>query len=125
MCGKMNTAARQLSAPSSAFNRCFLSAVNLIASLFSFACHAAFRQLRLRIRRSHISNGLKAWSNRETTIYHVARSADCHFAAARATMVGYEVAIDNSWVVVPADRILERVSNPTGRAVVCIDTYSI
>jgi hypothetical protein len=45
--------------------------------------------------------------------------ADCHFATARATNVGYEVAIENSWVVVPSDRILQRVSNPTGHAVVC------
>jgi hypothetical protein len=45
--------------------------------------------------------------------------ADCHFAIARVTAIGYEVAIENSWVVVPADRIVEHTSNPTGRPVVC------
>jgi hypothetical protein len=45
--------------------------------------------------------------------------ADCHFATARASGIGYEVAIETAWVAVPSDRILERVSNPTGRAVVC------
>jgi hypothetical protein len=45
--------------------------------------------------------------------------ADCHFATARATGIGYEVAIETAWVAVPSDRILERVGNPTGRAIVC------
>ena len=45
--------------------------------------------------------------------------ADCHVTTSRVTPVGYEVAIDDSWVVVPPDRVLEQVSNPTGRAVVC------
>jgi hypothetical protein len=45
--------------------------------------------------------------------------ADCHVTAARATQSGYEVAIEESWIVVPADRVLRNVSNPTGGAVVC------
>lgn len=45
--------------------------------------------------------------------------ADCHLAASRISQDGYEVAIENSWVAVPADRVLQNVSNPTGRAVVC------
>ena len=45
--------------------------------------------------------------------------ADCHVATSRVTPIGYEVAIDNSWVAVPPDRVLQEVSNPTGRAVVC------
>jgi hypothetical protein len=45
--------------------------------------------------------------------------ADCHLAAARVSQDGYEVAIENSWIVVPADRVLQNVGNPTGRAVVC------
>lgn len=45
--------------------------------------------------------------------------ADCHLAASRISQAGYEVAIENSWIAVPADRVLQNVSNPTGRAVVC------
>lgn len=45
--------------------------------------------------------------------------ADCHLAASRISQDGYEVAIENSWIMVPADRVLQNVSNPTGRAVVC------
>jgi hypothetical protein len=45
--------------------------------------------------------------------------ADCHLTASRASQTGYEVEIEDSWIVVPDDRVLEDVSNPTGRAVVC------
>ena len=45
--------------------------------------------------------------------------ADCHLTAARVAHDAYEVAIENAWIVVPADRVLQNVSNPTGRAVVC------
>lgn len=45
--------------------------------------------------------------------------ADCHLATSRASQSGYEVAIEHAWIVVPADRVLLNVSNPTGRAVVC------
>ena len=31
----------------------------------------------------------------------------------------YEVMLDGEWRPVPPDRVLERVDNPTGRAVVC------
>ena len=45
--------------------------------------------------------------------------ADCHITTSRVTNAGYEVAIDDSWIAVPVDRIVQQVSNPTGRAVVC------
>lgn len=45
--------------------------------------------------------------------------ADCHVTTSRVTNAGYEVVIDDSWVAIPADRVVEQVSNPTGRAVVC------
>ena len=45
--------------------------------------------------------------------------ADCHLAASRTSQAGYEVAIENAWIAVPADRVLQNVRNPTGRAVVC------
>ena len=45
--------------------------------------------------------------------------ADCRISSSRATPEGYEVAIENAWIAVPADRVLQNVSNPTGRAVVC------
>jgi hypothetical protein len=45
--------------------------------------------------------------------------ADCHLTASRPSQDGYEVAIENTWIIVLADRVLQNVSNPTGRAVVC------
>ena len=45
--------------------------------------------------------------------------ADCHLTASRTSQTGYEVAIENAWIAVPADRVLQNVRNPTGRAVVC------
>ena len=45
--------------------------------------------------------------------------ADCRLAASRVTPSGYEVMIDAAWIAVPADRVLQQVSNPTGHAVVC------
>jgi hypothetical protein len=45
--------------------------------------------------------------------------ADCHVTTSRVTNAGYEVVIEKSWVAVPADRVVQQVSNPTGRAVVC------
>jgi len=45
--------------------------------------------------------------------------ADCHITTSRVTNAGYEVAIEDSWIAVPVDRIVQHVSNPTGRAVVC------
>jgi hypothetical protein len=45
--------------------------------------------------------------------------ADCRVTSSRASPQGYEVAIENAWIAVPADRVLQNVSNPTGRAVVC------
>jgi hypothetical protein len=116
MCGKMNTAA-PIEGATSTLNRCFLSAVIVIASLFSFACHATAAP------PPNTALTYQQWfeSMEQPGDHHLpcCSLADCHFATARATMVGFEVAIDNSWVVVPPDRILQRVSNPTGRAVVC------
>lgn len=45
--------------------------------------------------------------------------ADCHIVTSRVTAIGYEVAIENSWIAIPPDRIVQQVSNPTGRAVAC------
>ncbi len=45
--------------------------------------------------------------------------ADCRTTDYRTTDDGYEAFIDDRWVVVPPDKILQRVNNPTGRAVVC------
>jgi hypothetical protein len=91
--------------------------VIVIASLFSFACHATAAP------PPNTALTYQQWfeSMEQPGDHHLpcCSLADCHFATARATMAGYEVAIDNSWIVVPADRILQRVSNPTGRAVVC------
>lgn len=52
--------------------------------------------------------------------------ADCRTAEVRRDSQGYEVKIDHKWHVssifwlrVPAERILDEHSNPTGRAVLC------
>jgi hypothetical protein len=45
--------------------------------------------------------------------------ADCRRTAARLTAKGYETLIDDTWIVVPWDRVLRRIDNPTGEAVVC------
>lgn len=45
--------------------------------------------------------------------------ADCRAVDYRLTADSYEVFIDNRWIVVPEEKILQRVDNPIGRAVVC------
>ena len=52
--------------------------------------------------------------------------ADCRPAEYRQTRNGYEAWIDGRfgvspgmWVPVPEDKILQRIDNPTGRAVAC------
>lgn len=45
--------------------------------------------------------------------------ADCRRTVSRLTAEGYLALIDDAWVVVPWDRVLRRVDNPTGEAVVC------
>jgi hypothetical protein len=46
-------------------------------------------------------------------------AADCRRASHRVSANGYEVMIDDKWVVVPWERVLRRTDNPTGEAVVC------
>jgi len=45
--------------------------------------------------------------------------ADCRRTVSRITADGYEALIDNTWVTVPWDRVLPKIDNPTGQAVVC------
>jgi hypothetical protein len=45
--------------------------------------------------------------------------ADCRRTTSRLTADGYEALIDDTWVVVPWDRVLHRTDNPTGQAIVC------
>jgi hypothetical protein len=45
--------------------------------------------------------------------------ADCRETDYRMTADHYEARIRGKWVIVPADKILQRTDNPTGRAVVC------
>ena len=49
--------------------------------------------------------------------------ADCRPADFRIEGGRYQVMVDGSWQDVPADTILERMDNPTGRAVVCYTPY--
>ena len=44
---------------------------------------------------------------------------DCRPTEYRIEADHYEALIGGNWIVVPADRILQRTDNPTGRAVVC------
>jgi len=45
--------------------------------------------------------------------------ADCRAADYRTNGGHYEVYINDKWTVVPQDKILQRIDNPVGRAVVC------
>jgi hypothetical protein len=45
--------------------------------------------------------------------------ADCRRTTSRLSADGYEVLIDDSWVAVPWDRLVQTAYNPTGQAVVC------
>jgi hypothetical protein len=45
--------------------------------------------------------------------------SDCRATEYRVEGDHYEVLIEETWLVVPPERILQRTDNPTGRAVVC------
>jgi hypothetical protein len=45
--------------------------------------------------------------------------ADCRITEYRTSGVGYEAFIDDKWLAVPPDRVLQHTDNPTGRAIVC------
>ncbi len=45
--------------------------------------------------------------------------ADCRATEYRTSAFGYEAFIDDKWLAVPPDRVLQHVDNPTGRAIVC------
>lgn len=45
--------------------------------------------------------------------------ADCRPRPYKTVGDHYEVDIDDQWMPVPPEKILQHVSNPTGRAVVC------
>jgi hypothetical protein len=45
--------------------------------------------------------------------------ADCRATDYRLMSDHYEVLIEDKWLAVPPDKILQRVDNPVGRAVVC------
>jgi len=45
--------------------------------------------------------------------------ADCRATEYRTGSDGYEALIDGAWLRVPEDKVLHRVDNPIGRAVVC------
>ena len=45
--------------------------------------------------------------------------SDCRMTDYRGAQAGYEVLLSGRWVLVPADKILRGIDNPTGRAVVC------
>ncbi|HUK60805.1 MAG TPA: hypothetical protein VLV50_16355 [Stellaceae bacterium] len=45
--------------------------------------------------------------------------ADCRQTQYRTGSDGYEALIDNKWIAVPREKVLDHTENPTGRAVVC------
>jgi hypothetical protein len=45
--------------------------------------------------------------------------ADCRPVDYRTSGDHYEALIRGNWVAIPADKVLQRVDNPTGNAVVC------
>lgn len=48
--------------------------------------------------------------------------ADCRTVEHRIRGNHYEAFIEREWIVIPADRILQRTDNPTGHAVACWNT---
>jgi len=44
---------------------------------------------------------------------------DCRATEYRIEADHYEALIGGNWIIVPADKILQRTDNPTGHAVVC------
>ena len=46
--------------------------------------------------------------------------ADCRPTDFRIAGRHYEVMVEGMWRQVPSDKVLERIDNPTGRAVVCL-----
>lgn len=49
--------------------------------------------------------------------------ADCRQTDFRIHDGQYQAMVDGSWQTVPKDTILDRMDNPTGRAVVCYTPY--
>jgi len=49
--------------------------------------------------------------------------SDCRMTDYRGAQDGYEVLLEGRWFMVPAEKILRGIQNPTGRAVVCASTY--
>ena len=45
--------------------------------------------------------------------------SDCRTTDYRTRMDGYEALIDDKWISVPWEKVLQHMPNPTGRAVVC------
>jgi hypothetical protein len=45
--------------------------------------------------------------------------ADCRTVDYRTDGDSYEALIEGRWIIVPREKILQRIDNPTGRAVVC------
>lgn len=45
--------------------------------------------------------------------------ADCRAVDYRVSRESYEVMLEGEWRRVPPEKILQRIANPTGRAVVC------
>ena len=45
--------------------------------------------------------------------------SDCRMTDYRGGQDGYEVWLAGRWILVPPDKILRGIENPTGRAVVC------
>jgi len=45
--------------------------------------------------------------------------ADCRATEYRTSAFGYEALIEDKWLAVPPDRVLQHTDNPTGRAIVC------
>jgi len=45
--------------------------------------------------------------------------ADCRRVQSRLGKTGYEVLLDDRWVLVPGKRVVQGRENPTGEAVVC------
>ena len=93
----------------------FLSA--LCAATLSLAASAA--AARPYDRQSHYEDWFQSLEQPGGRHLLCCAVADCHLTSSRQSPIGYEVLIEGAWVMVPGDRVLQQVRNPTGQAVVC------
>jgi hypothetical protein len=93
----------------------------VLAALFGLAANSAAAR-----PPPNPDQGLSPWFEdlRQPGTGHSCCSiADCRPVDYRIIEDHYEAFVDDQWVAVPSDKVLRRLDNPTGRAVVCWTPY--